>query len=366
MDPYIPSKLPPADIDWASHVTLIGKSNAALARYDGTLKGIVNPDILLSPLATREAVLSSRIEGTQASLEEVLEYEADSDKGISSEKKADIQEIINYRHAMRAAVNELKERPIGINMLRNIHRILLTSVRGRNKEPGEIRHIQNWIGPSGTPLEQATFVPPEPSLIMDALTDWEYYLHREDRDTLVQLAILKAQFELIHPFRDGNGRIGRMLVPLILYHKKLIGSPVFYISAYFEQNRDIYYDRLELISLDGDWNLWIGFFLQAVIEQAEDNSQKATAILDLYNEMKYRVAEIAHTQYAIKVVDTIFSQPVFRAADFPTLSGIPKDSSQRLLRELREEDIIRMKVKGSGRRSAVYEFPGLLRISGGV
>jgi len=260
MEPYIPDRLPLDTIDWEMHVSLIGKANAALARYDGILLGIVNPQILLSPLTTREAVLSSRIEGTQASLEEVLQYEADVGEQPESEARMDtpaindIHEVINYRKAMGAAVEKLKERPIGINTIRDLHRILLTGVRGRNRDPGEIRRIQNYIAPPGTPIERATFIPPTPPMIMDALSDWEDYLHSEEKDALVQLAILKAQFELIHPFLDGNGRIGRMLVPLILYHKGILSSPMFYISAYLERDRDIYYDRLLSISPGKRWN----------------------------------------------------------------------------------------------------------------
>jgi Fic family protein len=164
MEPHIPDMLPLETIDWIAHIPYIGKANAALARYDGILRGIVNPRILLSPMTTREAVLSSRIEGTQASLEDVLQYEADSKAHLTPEKHADIQEIINYRTAMNAAVDYLQKRPLCTNMIRDLHRILLTSARGRDREPGEIRRIQNYIAPPGTPIEGATFVPPAPPM----------------------------------------------------------------------------------------------------------------------------------------------------------------------------------------------------------
>ena len=152
---------------------------------------------------------------------------------------------------------------------------MLADVRGRHKDPGEIRRIQNYIAPPGTPIDQATFIPPSPERIMDALSNWEDYLYHAEKDPLVQLAVLKAQFELIHPFLDGNGRIGRMLVPIILYQKKILSQPMFYISAYLERNRDVYYDRLLAVSRDGDWNGWIAFFLEALARQSEENSQKA-------------------------------------------------------------------------------------------
>jgi len=366
MEPYIPQTLPIAGIDWTTHVSLIGKANAGIARYDGILLGIVNPEVLLSPLTTREAVLSSRIEGTQASLEDVLQFEADADNKLGVEKQRDIQEILNYRTALTRAVDDLQHRPIHVNMIRDLHRILLTSVRGREREPGEIRRIQNYIAPPGTPIEHATFVPPAPQNVMDALTNWENYLHTEEKDPLVQLAILKAQFELIHPFRDGNGRIGRMLIPLILYNKKILSTPRFYISAYLERNRDIYYDRLLAISRDQDWNGWISFFLQAIIEQANDNSEKAKQLLGLYENMKRQVPEITHSQYSIQAIDAIFSRPVFKSTDFIIASKIPKDSANRLLGKLYEHQILMVAREGKGRRPTIYVFPKLIAITEGV
>jgi len=229
MDPYEPSKLPIYDIDWAAHITRIGKPGQP-ARYDGILQGIVNPKLLLSPLMTREAVLSSKIEGTQVSLEDVLQYEADIKEPFTPDRVMDIHEVQNYRKAMGYAVNELKNKPLTINMIMDIHRILLTDVRGKDRTPGEIRRIQNYIGLPGDPIEKAVFVPPSPPVVMDALSNWEEYLHMEEKDPLVQLAILKAQFELIHPFSDGNGRIGRILVPLMLYYKKHYQAPCFTLA----------------------------------------------------------------------------------------------------------------------------------------
>jgi Fic family protein len=369
IEPYIPDTLPLKTINWERHVTLIGKANAALARYDGILLGMVNPQVLLSPLTTREAVLSSRIEGTQASLEEVLEYEADfreprPDRDIPDTPQIrDIHEIINYRKAMGAAVEELAARPFNINTIRNLHRILLTGVRGRHKDPGEIRRIQNYIAPPGTPIEGATFIPPAPSMLMNALSNWEEYLYSTERDTLVQLAILKAQFELIHPFLDGNGRIGRMLVPIIIYHKKILSLPMFYISAYLERNREIYYERLLAISRDGDWNGWISFFLQALVLQSEENSIKAMAILGLYNDMKTLVPKITRSQYSVQAIDVLFSRPIISSSDFAAKSGIPSRTAQRIVEKLELKGILRLLREGKGSRSPVYIFPGLLDIT---
>ncbi len=365
MNPFIPDKLPLSNIDWPRHVRKVGQANAELARYDGILRGIVNPAILLSPMTTQEAVLSSRIEGTQASLEEVLEYKAEKSLQKEPEKLADIQEIMNYRKAMGHAVKFLKGKPVCLNLFREIHKILLTSVRGKSRDPGNFRRVQNFIGPPGCTVETATFVPPSPAILMENLDNWEKYLHVDERDYLVQLAVAKAQFEIIHPFLDGNGRIGRMLVPLYLFSREMLGSPMFYISAYFEKNREEYYEKLKSVSRDRDWNQWIDFFLSAVIEQARLNSDKAQAILKLYEEMKYKVTECTHSQYAIKALDAMFDQPVLQTTRFVKRSKIPKHSAMRLLKILEENKIITTLRKGTGRRPTLFAFAELINLAEG-
>jgi len=361
MYPYEPAVLPLDGIDWAAHVPLIGKANASLARYDGMLQGIVNPVVFLSPLTTQEAVLSSRIEGTQASMEEVLEFEAQAIEPEDTSKTADIQEIINYRAAIAQAI--LDNRPLCLNMLKDLHATLLNSVRGRNKAPGEFRRVQNYIGPPGCTMETATFVPPAVDRMVSALDNWEKYLHYEERDRLVQLAVIKAQFELIHPFLDGNGRIGRMLVPLFLYEKGLLSSPVFYLSAYFEQHRDIYYTHLQAISKEGAWNGWIEFFLTAVYEQANNNAEKVRGVLALYEKMKIEVSKATHSEYGIRALDALFSKPIFRASDFALSSTIPtRQTAATILRRLQKERIIKTLRPASGRRSAVLAFPSLINL----
>lgn len=363
MRPYEPKRLPLNSIDWAAHVSLIGQANAALARYDGMLQSIVNPDVLLSPLTTQEAVLSSRIEGTQASIEEVLEYEADARKDIEPARQADIQEIINYRRAMAQAVEHMKARPFSLNLLKQLHATLLDSVRGRDRTPGHFRRSQNYIAPPGQPIEQASYVPPTWDQVEPAMHDWEAYWHADEKDRLVQFAVAKAQFELIHPFLDGNGRLGRMLVPLFLYEKQLLSSPMFYLSSYLEQHRDVYYHRLQAVSLEGDWNGWVSFFLNALLEQAQTNTQKVRAILDLYERMKREIPQAIRSQHLIQAIDTLFDRPVFRNSDFIAGSRIPRNSALRLLHELREAGFVRDLRVGKGRRAAIMVFSELIRIT---
>jgi Fic family protein len=363
LEPFVPDILPLNLIDWAAHVPLIGQANAALARYDGMLQGIPNPGVFLSPLTTQEAVLSSRIEGTLASMEEVLEFEANPREHGEPSKHQDIQEIINYRLAMFKAMEDLRDRPLCLNLVKDLHGILLDSVRGRDKAPGQFRRTQNYIAPPGYPIEKATFVPPSPDLLPDILDNWEKYMHFDEKDILVHLAIVKAQFEIIHPFLDGNGRMGRMLVPLFLFAKKLLSSPMFYPSAYFEANREAYYTRLQAISQQQDWNGWIQFFLTAIVEQAAINIAKVREILRLYEDMKTKVVETTHSQFAIQALDAIFSRPIFLGADFAAISRIPtKVTAATIVRQLLGAEILRTLHPARGRRSAMLVFPELINL----
>lgn len=217
MKPHIPLRLPIERLDWKPFIRFIGPANAALARYDGILQAILNPHILLSPLTTQEAVLSSQIEGTQATIEEVFKFEGASEAPKEESRRQDITEIMNYRKAMQYALEELKRKPINLNLLHRLHFILLDSVWGQNKARGEFRKIQNWIGKAGFSMEQAIYIPPEQSKVLDYMSNLEKYIHYDEEERLVQLAIIHAQFEIIHPYCDGNGRLGRMLIPLFLF-----------------------------------------------------------------------------------------------------------------------------------------------------
>jgi Fic family protein len=357
---------PPKEINWPGLIPLIGPANAAIARYEGVLHGIPNPDVLLSPLTTQEAVLSSRIEGTQATLGEVLEYEAEGAlEDESTPKKADIREVLNYRAAIRGAVELLKKLPLSQRLIRELHRILMQGVRGRNRSPGEYRKIPNWIGPQGCTIEEARFIPCPVDQLPDAMAAWERYLHEEAPDRLVQLAIVHAEFEAIHPFLDGNGRLGRLTVPLFLYEKGLLSRPNFYISEYLDEHRVEYYDRLLAVSRDGDWTQWCAFFLRALTEQAHRNQTKALEILALYNRRKDWIAELTHSQYAVRALDWFFAQPIFKTSDFVAGSGIPKPTANRIIREVREAGLLRELRPASGRRPAILAFSELLNIAEG-
>jgi Fic family protein len=279
MEPFVPEELPPTSLTWEGLIHRLGRANRSLATYAGILEALPNPAVLLSPVTTQEAVLSSKIEGTQATLSDVLKFEA-GEPPSQPARAAEIQEILNYRAALIAAERELPARPLSLNMLKGMHGILLKNVRGRDKTPGQFRIIQNWIGPEGCPIEEAVFVPPAPTGLMDHLEAWERFYGSEHLDPLVQLSIIHAQFEIIHPFVDGNGRIGRILIPLFLFEKKLLRRPMFYLSAWLEEHRKEYIARLRALGQESHaWNAWVEFFLRGIEEQAVKNAETARAVL---------------------------------------------------------------------------------------
>lgn len=366
---YHYGEFPPKNINWAELVPFIGPAQAALARYDGILKAVPNAQVLLSPLTFQEAVLSSKIEGTQATLGEVLRVEAgDDEPDLTPTKRNDVQEVINYRTAMWEAVQGLQDLPLSSRLLCNAHAVLLDGARGKNCSPGEFRKIQNWIGSSGCNQSQARFVPMSPEHLADGMSKWNNFLHTDFPDRLVQLAIVHAEFESIHPFLDGNGRLGRLLVPLFLFEKKLLSAPSFYMSAYLEANRETYYDQLLNISAKGDWTGWCSFFLEALRSQAEENGTKAESILALYEELKREVLAELSSQYTIQALDFMFQMPIFKSTDFIQKANIPDSSAKRLLRLLRDlPNLLVILREGSGRKPAILGFHALLNIvEGGI
>ena len=360
MKPFIPNKLPLENLNWTELIQLLGLANRELARYDGILQSIPNPIVLLSPLTTQEAVLSSKIEGTQATLQEVLRFEAQPERSVK--KHTDILEILNYRQAMGYAVKELENRPISLNLVKKMHSLLLENVRGQKRGIGKFRNTQNWIGKPGSKINEARFIPPAPLNLLEYLDNFEKYIHFEDKDKLVQLAIIHAQFEIIHPFIDGNGRIGRILIPLFLFEKKILNSPMFYISSYLERNITKYYDRLIYISDNNTWEEWIKFFLNAIILQSKSNSEKAKHILNIYDEMKKRIVDKTHSQFSIQILDCLFHMPIFSSSDFQRKSNIPKPSANRILNQLKDAKIVDIIEEGKGRRPTIFIFKKLIKI----
>jgi Fic family protein len=363
---YHLGKFPPADLDWSRLIPLLGPASAGLARYDALLTAIPNASVLLSPLTTQEAVLSSRIEGTEATMGDVLQVEAGGEpEKFDEDKRGDVEEIMNYRRAMRESVEALRQLPLSQRLLKKAHSTLLQGVRGTNKDPGNYRRIENWIGPKGCTRQEASFIPVGPEFLQESMGKWELFLHADFPDRLVQLAVAHVEFEALHPFLDGNGRLGRMLIPLFLFEKELLSSPDFYMSAYFEAHRDEYYERLRAVSATGDWTGWCAFFLQAVIRQTAENEQKARAILGLYHDIKNTVVDLTHSQHAIRAVDFLFKMPIFQAPHFAGEAAIPSPTAKRILGLLREHGILSVLREPKGRRPGILAFKTLLNIAEG-
>jgi Fic family protein len=365
MKPFEPETLPPIDLDLLALMPLVGKANRAIATLEGLFYGIPNPNVLLSPITTQEAVLSSKIEGTQADFEDVLKFEA-GEAPTEPSRREDIHEIMNYRQALRLSEKLLEDRPFCLNTLLKLHEVLMDSVRGYNKGRGKFRSIQNWIGKPGSSIEEAAFVPPSPLQLQDHLNRWEAYWHSEAPDALVQLGVIHAQFEILHPFLDGNGRLGRMVIPLFLYEKKILSRPCFYLSAFFEARRDEYIARLRELGQPGSWTRWCAFFVEGVAVQAEANTRKARAIQDLYERLKKQVLDLTHSQFAVPLLDYMFERPIFRGSDVAKLEHMPSAPMvHTMLKNLRENGILHTVREGAGRRPHVLALAELINLCEG-
>ena len=363
---YHYGQFPPQSLHWEQIIPLIGPASVAIADYGGRLSRIPNADVLLAPLTTREAVLSSKIEGTQATMGEVLEYEAnDSNEKFGGERRNDIYEILNYRAAMHEAEKLLQELPLSQRLIRQLHRVLLSGARGQNRSPGEYRRIPNWIGPAGCCIEDAAFIPISADKLPAGMNAWEDFIHAPFPDKLAQLALLHVEFEALHPFLDGNGRIGRMLIPLFLWQNGIIARPNFHISEFFENNRALYYENLRAVSQSGDWTAWCVFFINALGEQARANTSKANAILDLYEDMKDALPKIVNSQYLIHALDGIFQTPIFSGSRYMQATGIPGATIRRILPLFVQNGILKIIEPARGSRSATYAFPALLNLAEG-
>jgi Fic family protein len=312
---FVPAVLPPtppvkAD---AELTRLLSDADWALGRLDGIATVLPNPDLFVSMYVRQEAVLSSQIEGTQSTLEDVLQFEIDS-KGQDFPK--DVQEVVNYIGAMNYGLERLKTLPLSLRLIREIHAKLLTGVRGSNRAPGEFRTTQNWIGPDGCSLATATFVPPPVPEMQVALGDLEKFLHDDSLPLLIQCGLAHAQFETIHPFLDGNGRVGRLLITFLLCQRRALERPLLYLSHYLKRHRTAYYDRLMSVRNDGDWEGWLKFFVRGVQEVSREAAQTARSILTMREEHRRLLNEklakdkLAATSYDFAFLEYLFEQPI--------------------------------------------------------
>ena len=308
---FIPKPLPPEPfITYDNDLTLLlSKADRCLGRLDGVTTVLPNPDLFVGMYVRHEAVLSSQIEGTQSTLEDILQFEADAE-GHNMPK--DIEEVVNYVRAMNYGIERLTNFPLSLRLIKEIHGELLKGVRGETRRPGEFRESQNWIGPAGADISRAVFVPPPVHEMKEALGNLENFLHEDSYPVLIQCALVHAQFETIHPFLDGNGRIGRLLITLLLCQREILQRPLLYLSYYLKAHRAEYYDRLMSVRNDGNWEGWIKFFLRGVISVSQSATETAREILDLREDHKRRILSEAGSRNAgpLKLLDYLYLHPV--------------------------------------------------------
>jgi Fic family protein len=359
---YHLGKFPPPHLDYVRLMPGLLAATAALARYDQMLLGMHNSEIFLAPLRGQEAVISSRMEGTISTLDEILQLQAefgDDDQGAASEFRADVIETALYRRALNTAQRQLEEgRPLSESLVKSIHRQLLSFGRGANKSPGEYKREQNYIGERGS--RKVNFVPVAPEHLASGMEALFTLAGDKATPVLLRTALAHAEFESLHPFEDGNGRVGRMLITLMLWREGAISAPHFYISRYFEDHKDEYLDRLREVSAKDDWDGWCEFFLAAVAQQAARNLDVAQSISNFYDEMKPQFMELLSSKYALAALDYLFTYPVFSNSRFTSKAGIPAQTAARFTRVLLQEGLLQTVTEAAGRRSAVYRFEPLM------
>ena len=342
---YHEGKFPPHGLDWEKLIDPIARATDSIARYDSFLGIIPDASILIAPLMTQEAVTSSRIEGTHATVGDVLAYEAGA-QDLDPAKRNDVLEVINYQDAIIHSESMLRELPLSGRVLRMAHKILLNGVRGQYKSPGKYRVEQNWIG-SSLDMSEARYIPISPEGVEGAMARWERFVNESTLPILIKVSIAHAEFESIHPFLDGNGRIGRMIIPLMLCQDGIMSHPCFYLSEFFEHRNEEYQDRLLAVSSDDDWTGWCSFFLKAMDQQAQSNLDKARAIFSLFEQTRSNLIEHSGSSNAEKVVTQ-------------------HKTVKRLLGTLSDLGVIVELAAASGSRPAIYVFPRLLEITEGI
>lgn len=364
---YHYGKFPPKNIDYERLAGSLVSASAALAKYDALLNTLHSSEILLAPLRRREAVISSRIEGTIATLDEILKYEADE---IDNEESADdelhyrreVLEVFSYTRAMNYAQRLMSEGlPISGRLLKNSHGRLLLFGRGADKQPGEFKTEQNYVVDSTK--KKILFVPVDMKNFNGAFSEFEKYSNDPSIISILKTAIAHAEFESIHPFKDGNGRVGRMLITLMLWNQGLISAPHFYISGCIERHKDEYIDRLRNVSEKDEWTEWCSFFLDLISQQAEENSDMASGIRALYESMKDEFRAVTSSQWSINALDFVFANPIFRNGKFKAAGGIPAQTANRITNSLADAGLLTVVEAASGRRSALYAFEPLLGIT---
>ncbi len=339
---FIPALLPPdPPIEYDEELqSLLSKADRALARLDGITTVLPNPNIFIAMYVKKEALLSSQIEGTQASLEGVLEFEADL---TPKEDVNEIKEVINYIKALNYGMTRLNELPMSLRLIREIHKILLEETRGASRNPGEFRKLQNYIGAPGASLNEAIFIPPPPDKVILAMEKLEKFFQSKDNiPPLVKIALIHAQFETIHPFLDGNGRVGRLIITFYLFWKGILSRPLLYLSFYLKKNRAEYYDLLMKVRTEGAWEDWIKFFLKGVSETSQEAANTAREIIKLKDDLITKLYENSVSSvYAVKLIDLLFETPVISTKDIVEKLRVSMVTANELVRRFAKIGILK-------------------------
>jgi len=335
---FRPGPLPPRlQLDMKTSL-ILSQADRSLGELSGAGRMLPNPHLLMAPFLHREAVLSSRIEGTVASVRELATFELDPSREPA---KPDVREVSNYVLALKYGLERIKELPVSLRLIRELHANLLRDVRGSDRHPGEFRTVQNWIGSPGSPVDQARYVPPAVPDMRAALDEFEKFLHQpSERPFLVDLALVHYQFEAIHPFEDGNGRIGRLLISLLLCERGLLSEPLLYLSAYFDRHSREYASLLLQVSQKNAWIEWIQFFLRGVAEQSQDAQIRCWKLLQLWQEYRNRIQKVNAPALGLKLVDHLFTQPLVTVPMSQGLLGVTYRAAKNNLDKLVAEQIL--------------------------
>ncbi|MBP4134138.1 Fic family protein [Gallibacterium anatis] len=359
---YHYDRFPPQTLDYNRLMASLLSATDALARYDQMLKNLHNSEILLAPLRNQEAIISSRMEGTISTLDEILQYEADfAENEMPSQVRSDIIETVRYQRALKNAQRAMKEGyPLSKSLIKTLHQQLLSSGRGATKSPGQFKNEQNYLADRNK--KTILFVPISPEKLEQGLDNLFEYINHNPTPILPKTAITHLEFEALHPFQDGNGRIGRMLITLMLWRAGAISEPHFYISGYFEEHKEEYLALMRQVSENGDWVAWCEFFLQAIANQAHYNLTIAQNISDLYEKMKPIFSETLSSKWAMTVLDFVFTYPVFRGNQLSEKTEISPASANRFVRTLHDKGILMLKEESAGRKSALYSFEPMMNL----
>ena len=354
---FHPDPLPPA-LNWSPELaSALADASWLVGRLAGEGKRLPNPHLLIRPFISREAVLSSRIEGTLATLGELLAAEA----GAAVERSPDdLREVANYVTALEYGIERLKTLPLSLRLVRELHERLMAGVRGSHATPGDFRRSQNWIGKPGATLNQASYVPPPPDALGEHLSNWERFLHDRTQPPLVHVALMHYQFEAIHPFLDGNGRVGRLLITLLLCERNILPAPLLYLSAFFEATRADYYDGLRQVTQRADWETWVRYFLNGVARQSEDALSRAERINQLLEGWRIALAGQPNTGSALRLLDLLGANPFLTPRGAETKLGIAYNTVMRALGQLQAQGVVT--AASEARRGRVFCAKALLEI----